>query len=203
MHTRTGSICVCSLQIDLMREVIDQTFWLISYFYTCIMSYPSYPPRFDHSHNIYSEAQYVISSKFPLKATLKCPYIPPSTSLFSHILDLPSWLETKYRRSAVMVRRQVPYTYKITDKFTVFLFQYLYWKRETWTPSDTTSGRLRVFHFSVAFQHGRGPNQPLIHCVTETLPLLVRAGAYGQTRLHLEPKLRMRRVISPHPQTSS
>jgi hypothetical protein len=43
-------------------------------------------------------------------ATPKCPYIPPSTTLFSDILDLPSWLETKYRRSAVMVRHQVPYT---------------------------------------------------------------------------------------------
>lgn len=61
---------------------------------------------------------------------------------------------------------------------------------------------LRVFHFSVAFQRGSGPNQPPIHWVKETLPLLVRAGAYGQTRLHLEPKLRMCRVMPPLPHTS-
>jgi len=75
-------------------------------------------------------------------ATPKCPYIPPSTTLFSDILDLPSWLETKYQRSAFMVRHPVPYTYKTTDKVTFFIFQYFYRKRKTWTPSGTTSGRL-------------------------------------------------------------
>jgi hypothetical protein len=44
------------------------------------------------------------------------------------------------------------------------LFQY-FWRailqRKTWTLSGTTSGRIRAFRFSAAFQHGIGPNQPL------------------------------------------
>lgn len=53
----------------------------------------------------------------------------------------------------------------------------------------TTSGRQRVFLFSVPSQQGTGPNQPIIHWIANILPPGGKvAGACGQSRLHLVPK---------------
>ena len=115
----------------------------------------------------------------------------------------------KHPRSSVMVRVQVPPTYKTTGKISFYISIFLtmsHTNGKTWTPlglragrqsnRGTMSDRLRAFLFSIASQHGIGPN----HCVAETLPPAGKAaGACSQSRLHLVPKLRTREAVSTSP----
>jgi hypothetical protein len=172
-----------------MCEVTDQTCWLISdFFYTCNMSHPPYPNWFDHSRSIYTEAQYVISPHSHLQPLSNVPIFPPAPNCFqtswifhhgqrSNIEDYPPLLDTKFR--TCINNRQGCSVY-----ISIFLTSIM--ERKTWTLSGTTSGRIRAFHFSVAFQRGTGPNQPPIHWVAAVAYPIIFFGGVQQIQLRTE-----------------